>query len=67
MVSGVREDGSWNSRRVGGFRGESPAGAKELASAEEIAGAEDIAGTVAIASGGDQHLEDYYIITVMRD
>ena len=50
MDSGVREDGSGDSQRDGGFCAESPAGAEELANAEEIAGAEDIADAVAIAS-----------------
>ena len=52
MASGVREDGSGDSRKVGRFRAESAAGAEELVGTEEIAGAEDIAGAVAIALVG---------------
>ena len=52
MDSGVREDGSGDSRRDGGLCAESPASAEELAGAGEIAGAEEIAGAIAIASVG---------------
>ena len=52
MDSGVREDGSGDSRRYGGPGAESPAGAEELAGAGEIAGTEEIAGAMAIASVG---------------
>ena len=52
MDSGVREDGSGDSRRDGGLCTESPAIAEELAGAEEIAGVEEIAGAMAIASVG---------------
>ena len=50
--SGVREDGSGDSRRDGVLCAESPAGAEELAGAEEIAGVEEIASAMAIASVG---------------
>ena len=43
LDSGVWKDGSGDSRRDGGFRVESPAGAEELAGEEEIASAMAIA------------------------
>ena len=52
MDSGVREDGSGDTRRDGGLCGESPADAEELAGAEEISGVGEIAGAMAIASVG---------------